>query len=100
MSESHRTAPDYSGPSTFSHAQVSEAARLLVQSSWAKTADRAARTAKAREASQARFLKLVDPDGVMDPADRERLAAEARHEFYVEAGRKSGQARRAKAVAA
>ncbi|MCC5673761.1 hypothetical protein JNE43_02815 [Kocuria rhizophila] len=45
-------------------------------------------------------MKIVDPHGVMDPADRERLAAEARHEFYVEMGRKGAIARRAKAVSA
>ncbi|QTK32342.1 hypothetical protein [Kocuria rhizophila] len=45
-------------------------------------------------------MKIVDPQGVMDQADRERLAAEARHNFYVEIGRKSAEARRVKRVAA
>ncbi|WP_186321546.1 hypothetical protein [Kocuria rhizophila] len=45
-------------------------------------------------------MKIVDPQGVMDQADRERLAAEARREFYVEMGRKSAAARRAKQVVA
>ena len=75
---------------------ASEAASALSRRSWDLATDRAARTANGRKANRDRFLKIVDPHGVLDQADRERLAAEARHNFYVEAGRKSAEARRAK----
>jgi hypothetical protein len=42
------------------------------------TPDRAARTAPARAAFLARFEREVDPDGTLDPAERERRATEAR----------------------
>lgn len=100
MSGAHLTAPAYLGPSAHAHPETSHAARLLVRRSWDLTTDRTARTANGRRANRDRFLKIVDPQGVMDQADRERLAAEARHNFYVEIGRKSAEARRAKRVSA
>ncbi|GAA2510264.1 hypothetical protein GCM10009859_06640 [Kocuria salsicia] len=100
MSGSHLTAQAYPEPSIHAHPETSEAARVLVRRSWDLTTDRAARTANGRRANWDRFLKIVDPNGYMDPEDRERLAAEARREFYVEMGRKSAAARRAKQVVA
>ncbi len=46
-----------------------------------------------------RWERQVDPDGQLDPAERRRLAIEARSEHYRELGRKSGAARRAHAAA-
>jgi len=40
-------------------------ASIAVNESWAKTPDRSARTANARAASDARFERQVDPDGVL-----------------------------------
>lgn len=57
-------------------------ARVAADESWAKTKDRAARTAPARAAAEDRFYKLVDPDGVMTPQDREKAAGNARRAFY------------------
>lgn len=65
-----------------------------VHSSWAKTPDRAARTAPARMAWEARFEKQVDPDGVMTPAARSKAAESARKAFYADMARKSAAARR------
>lgn len=62
--------------------------------SWAKTPDRAARLAAAWEAREARFERLVDPDGVMAPAARAAAAASARKAFYAEMARRSAAARR------
>lgn len=45
--------------------------------SWANTADPKSRTAPARRAFEARFEKQVDPDGVLDPAERARRAGQA-----------------------
>ncbi len=63
-------------------AQRTAKARMAADESWAKTPDRAARTAPARQAAEDRFYKLVDPHGVMTPADREKAAANARRAFY------------------
>ncbi len=46
--------------------------------SWAATIDRSARTAPARAALMDRFERQVDPDGVLDPAERARRAEHAR----------------------
>lgn len=46
-------------------------------SSWARTRDRAARTAAARAAQQAALEAGVDPDGVMSPADRAKAIKNA-----------------------
>jgi len=37
---------------------------------WARTDDRAGRTASARQAFRDRFEREVDPDGKLDPAER------------------------------
>lgn len=62
--------------------------------SWARTPDRAARTAPARAALLDRFEREVDPDGVMTPETRKAAAENARKAFYKRLGIKSGEARR------
>lgn len=50
------------------------AASIGAHESWARTADRAARTAPARAASLARFERQADPDGNLPPGERQRRA--------------------------
>ncbi|MFK5687959.1 hypothetical protein ACI3GN_15425, partial [Lactiplantibacillus plantarum] len=73
-------------------------ARIASHTSWANTPDRAARTERARAASRDRFLRQVDPDGVLAPAERERRAEAARQAFYLQMSRKSAAARRRRAA--
>lgn len=49
-------------------------ARLAAHTQWARTPDRTARTAPAREAWAKRWEQKADPDGVMSPADRAAAA--------------------------
>jgi hypothetical protein len=69
-------------------------ARIAAHASWAKTPDRSARTASARNAQMARFEAQVDPDGVLDPAVRARMADSARKEYFTRLALRSAQARR------
>lgn len=62
--------------------------------SWARTEDRTARTAPAREAFNRRFEDQVDPDRALDPAERARRADSARKAYYARLALKSAQARR------
>jgi len=45
-------------------------AQIAANESWANTADRSARTARARAALQAKFERQVDPEGTLPPAER------------------------------
>lgn len=71
--------------------------RLLAQAaahaSWAKTADRAARTAPARRAALARFERQVDPDGVLEPEERQQRAESARRSYFRYLALRSARAR-------
>lgn len=64
--------------------------------SWSRTADRTARTAPARDKFDARFEKQVDPDGLLDPAERARRAENARKAYFARLALKSAQSRRAR----
>jgi hypothetical protein len=57
--------------------QRSQRARIAAYTSWANTPDPAKRTANARKASLNRFERQVDPDGTLDPAERQRRADSA-----------------------
>jgi hypothetical protein len=64
-------------------AERSLLARAAVLSSWAKTTDRSAHgrggdTATRSRANLLAFERQVDPDGDLDPAERERRARAAR----------------------
>lgn len=74
-------------------------ARVAVHTSWAKTEDRAARTANARKAFADRWEKQVDPDGVLDPEERAKRAANAKQAFYLGMAYKSAASRRKAAKA-
>jgi hypothetical protein len=45
--------------------------------SWANTKDRTKRTQPGRDANRAKYEKLVDPDGKLDPAERAKRAGNA-----------------------
>lgn len=75
-------------------------ARIAAAERWSRTGDRAAALAPARAGMMARFEREVDPDGVLDPADRARRAESAKSAHYARLALKSAQARRARARAA
>jgi hypothetical protein len=74
-------------------------ARAAVHSSWAKTVDRAARTAPAREAALRKLEEAVDPKGKMSPADRRKAAINAQKARMLALSQKGNDARRAKKAA-
>lgn len=53
-------------------------------------------TRAAREKFLGRFERQVDPDGVLDPAERERRAKHAKTAYFTDLGRRSGRSRRKK----
>lgn len=71
-------------------------ARIAVNTSWAQTSDRAARTAAARQAALDRFEREIDPHGTMPPAERVARAESLRKAYFQRLALKSAQARRAK----
>ncbi len=73
-------------------------ASIAAHISWARTEDRTARTAPARRAAEARFEKLVDPDGVLTPEERAKRAESARKAHFRMMALKSARVRRAKGV--
>ena len=73
------------------------ARQIGAHESWARTDDRAARTAPARKAALERFERQVDPDGTLEPAERARRAEHARRAYFLRLALKSAQARRARA---
>lgn len=68
------------------------AAQVAAHESWARTPDRAARTARARAALQARFEDEVDPNRELDPEERERRVQHARSAHYARLALKRHQA--------
>ena len=74
--------------------ELSLAGRIGAYASWARTADRSARTAPAREAFNRRFEDEVDPDRILDPATRAQRAEAARRAYYARMALQSAQARR------
>lgn len=65
--------------------------------SWARTEDRSARTAPARQAALERFERQVDPDGTLPPAERRARAVHARKAHMARLAMASAAARRIKA---
>lgn len=70
--------------------------QLGAHESWARTEDRAARTRPAREAFEERFLREVDPEGILDPAERARRAASARKAHFARMSYQAARARSAR----
>jgi hypothetical protein len=58
--------------------------RIAAEISWARTADRTARTRPARQAFLAKFEKEVDPDGKLPPEDRARRANHALRAYMLQ----------------
>jgi hypothetical protein len=71
-------------------------AQAAAHTSWAKTPDRTARTAAAREAILQKLEQQVDPDGVMSPGDRRKAAENARKAQLLWAAQKSADVRAAR----
>lgn len=69
-------------------------AQIAAHESWARTDDRAARTAAARKAALDRFEREVDPDGTLTPQERATRAKHARKAYFARLALKSAQARR------
>lgn len=69
-------------------AERSLKSQIAAHRSWAKTADRTARTANARRALEERFLREADGDP--------KRAASLRKAFYLELAQKSAASRRSK----
>lgn len=76
----------------------SRAARVAALERWSRQ-DPVAGTAPAREAFLARFERQVDPDGVLEPAERTRRAERAKRAYFIKLNAKSHAARRARAEA-
>jgi len=68
--------------------------QVAAYSSWARTPDRAARTASARKAMYGKFAREVDPDGVLDEAELARRVTAARKAYFARLALASVQARR------
>lgn len=71
-------------------------AQIGAESLWATCSDRAAHTAPARAAFEARFEREVDPEGVLPPQERAVRAAHARKAYFRRIALKSAQARAAR----
>lgn len=69
-------------------------AQLAVHTSWANTSDRAARTAKARNAFLNQFERQVDPNGELAPEVRAQRAEHARKAHFKRLALQSAKARR------
>ena len=70
--------------------------RTAVHTSWANTGDRRARTRPGTEAFLKRFEREVDPDGVLDPAERARRAEAAKKAHMAALSLKASKANRAR----
>jgi hypothetical protein len=69
-------------------------AAIASHESWARTPDRAARTAPARAAMMARFEREVDPDNVLPLHERLLRAENAKSAYFQRLALKSAKARR------
>lgn len=72
------------------------ARQIGAHESWARTEDRAARTAPARKAALERFERQVDPDGALDPAERARRPEHAKKAYFLRLAFASSKARAAR----
>ena len=68
-------------------------AQIAVNTSWANTTDRRARTAAATEASMRRFERQVDPEGVLPERERLLRADAAKRAYFARLSFKASKAR-------
>lgn len=71
-------------------------AQIAANTRWSNTPDRSAASANARAALMGRWEKQVDPDGVLSPAERARLAVNACNAHCQRMALKSATSRRKK----
>jgi hypothetical protein len=64
-------------------------ARIAAEISWARTADRSARTRPARQAFLKRFERQVDPDGKLPPDERAYRAHHALRAYMLQLRKRS-----------
>ena len=74
-------------------------ASIAASTRWAQEPDRRAATAKARAGFVRRFEREVDPDGILDPAERAIRAGYARRAHMTRLALKSKESRAARANA-
>ncbi len=70
-------------------------ARIAAADRWAREPDRTKATAPARAGLEARFERLVDPDGVLDPVERAKRVACAKTAHYTRMALARGRRRKA-----
>lgn len=78
-------------------AEKSLRGQIAAHTSWSRTDDRPARTAKARKAMLDKFEREVDPDGILTPTERAKRAEHARKAYFARLALKSAQVRRRRA---
>jgi hypothetical protein len=75
-------------------AVLSRLGQIRAHKRWSQVEDRTAATAPGRRAAEARFEREVDPDGVLDPAERARRVENARRAHFIAMAHRSVEARR------
>jgi hypothetical protein len=68
--------------------------QIAAHISWAKTADRRARTQPGRDKFLERFEREVDPDGALPPAERRQRAEHAKKAYMLRLAKRSASSRR------
>lgn len=68
--------------------------QIAANERWSRVTDRAAATAPARAALDAKFEREVDPEGLLPGPERARRAANARTAYYKRLALKSARSRR------
>jgi hypothetical protein len=86
-------------PSNLTPAQRSQLASAAALDRWAREPDRTAATQAMRDAQQRKLELEVDPNHLLDPADRTQRANRLRRARLQRAAVKSGQARRQRSAA-
>lgn len=76
----------------------SQIAKVASNTRWAHEGDRVAATQPARAGLERKFEDEVDPDRVLDPAERAKRVANAKSAFYTSIARKSAKSRAARAA--
>ncbi|MFD7157547.1 hypothetical protein ACFV9C_23315 [Kribbella sp. NPDC059898] len=69
-------------------------ARIAAAERWGRTPDRVAATIPARAGLRAKFIREVDPDGTLDPAEVERRADQLMRAHMLRMSLKAKAARR------
>lgn len=68
--------------------------RIAAEVSWARTANRDARTKAGRQSFLSRFEREVDPDGILPPEERRQRAQHALRAHMLRLAKLSAAARR------